>query len=148
MGGWLALLLARSLRESKGGSPIAGMVLIAPAVDFTEELMWKPFSDDQARDRGERRLDAAVRIFRGALSDYQGPDRGRPQASAARRADRDRVPGAYPARRAGPRCAVAARSGAGGALCPRRRGAHADQGRRPPAVTAGGPRAADRGGEG
>ena len=45
MGGWLALLLARSLRESKGGSPIAGMVLIAPAVDFTEELMWKPFSD-------------------------------------------------------------------------------------------------------
>src|SRR5450756_1845270 len=28
MGGWLALLLARSLRESKGGSPIAGMVLI------------------------------------------------------------------------------------------------------------------------
>jgi pimeloyl-ACP methyl ester carboxylesterase len=44
MGGWLALLLAQSLRKSKGGSPIAGMVLIAPAVDFTEELMWKQFS--------------------------------------------------------------------------------------------------------
>ncbi len=44
MGGWLALLLAQSLRGDNGGSPIAGMVLIAPAVDFTEELMWKQFS--------------------------------------------------------------------------------------------------------
>jgi pimeloyl-ACP methyl ester carboxylesterase len=45
MGGWLALLLARELRKHKGAAKIAGMVLIAPAVDFTEELMWKPFSD-------------------------------------------------------------------------------------------------------
>jgi pimeloyl-ACP methyl ester carboxylesterase len=37
-------LLARALRGRKGAPPIAGMVLIAPAVDFTEELMWKPFS--------------------------------------------------------------------------------------------------------
>jgi pimeloyl-ACP methyl ester carboxylesterase len=43
MGGWLALLLARALRERKDPAPIAGMVLIAPAVDFTEELMWKHF---------------------------------------------------------------------------------------------------------
>ena len=43
MGGWIALLLARELRQRKGAAPIAGMVLIAPAVDFTEELMWKPF---------------------------------------------------------------------------------------------------------
>ena len=54
MGAWLALLLARSLRESKGGSPIAGMVLIAPAVDFTEELMWKPFSDAIKREIEEK----------------------------------------------------------------------------------------------
>jgi pimeloyl-ACP methyl ester carboxylesterase len=54
MGGWLALLLARSLRESIGGSPIAGMVLIAPAVDFTEELMWKPFSDAIKREIEEK----------------------------------------------------------------------------------------------
>ena len=50
MGGWLALLLAQRLRKQKGAakdaSKIAGMVLIAPAVDFTEELMWKNFSDD------------------------------------------------------------------------------------------------------
>lgn len=45
MGGWLALLLARELAEQKGAAPIAGMVLIAPAVDFTEELMWKQFSE-------------------------------------------------------------------------------------------------------
>jgi pimeloyl-ACP methyl ester carboxylesterase len=45
MGGWLALLLARRLADLKGAAPIAGMVLIAPAVDFTEELMWKQFPD-------------------------------------------------------------------------------------------------------
>jgi pimeloyl-ACP methyl ester carboxylesterase len=44
MGGWLALLMALELRKLKGGAPIAGMVLIAPAVDFTEVLMWKNFS--------------------------------------------------------------------------------------------------------
>lgn len=44
MGGWLALLLAQELARQKSGAPIAGMVLIAPAVDFTEELMWKHFS--------------------------------------------------------------------------------------------------------
>jgi pimeloyl-ACP methyl ester carboxylesterase len=46
MGGWLALLLTRELRrrEPPRGplSPVA-LVLIAPAVDFTEELMWKRF---------------------------------------------------------------------------------------------------------
>ena len=50
MGGWLALLLARSLRARTGAAPIAGMVLIAPAVDFTEELMWKQFPDAIKRE--------------------------------------------------------------------------------------------------
>jgi pimeloyl-ACP methyl ester carboxylesterase len=50
MGGWLALLLARRLGEIKGAAPIAGMVLIAPAVDFTEELMWKQFPDAIRRE--------------------------------------------------------------------------------------------------
>jgi pimeloyl-ACP methyl ester carboxylesterase len=45
MGGWLALLLAKAVSERPGAAPIAGMVLIAPAVDFTEELMWKQFPD-------------------------------------------------------------------------------------------------------
>ncbi len=50
MGGWLALLLARALAVRKDAAPIAGMVLIAPAVDFTEELMWKEFSDATRRE--------------------------------------------------------------------------------------------------
>lgn len=53
MGGWLALLLARALR-GKGAAPIAGMVLIAPAVDFTEELMWKSFSPAIKREIEEK----------------------------------------------------------------------------------------------
>ncbi len=45
MGGWVALLLARELRRLKDApASIAAMVLIAPAVDFTEALMWKNFS--------------------------------------------------------------------------------------------------------
>ena len=32
------------ITAAKGAAPIAGMVLIAPAVDFTEVLMWKNFS--------------------------------------------------------------------------------------------------------
>jgi pimeloyl-ACP methyl ester carboxylesterase len=48
MGGWLALLLMRELRRREKEGPaspaaVAGLVLIAPAVDFTEELMWKRF---------------------------------------------------------------------------------------------------------
>src|SRR3569623_3273165 len=40
MGGWLALLLARSLRaRDNGPGRIAGMVLIAPAVDMTELML-------------------------------------------------------------------------------------------------------------
>jgi pimeloyl-ACP methyl ester carboxylesterase len=63
MGGWLALLLARELKRglppnpppqaSDGGvgdASIAGMVLIAPAVDFTEELMWKRFTPEIKRE--------------------------------------------------------------------------------------------------
>jgi len=50
MGGWIALLLARELRARKDLAPLAGMVLIAPAVDFTEELMWKKFDAEVKRE--------------------------------------------------------------------------------------------------
>ena len=51
MGGWMALLLARELarRRELGNASrasLAGLVLVAPAPDFTEELMWKGFSPD------------------------------------------------------------------------------------------------------
>lgn len=48
MGGWMALLLARALRRrgGKSAAKLAGLVLIAPAPDFTEALMWKGFSPE------------------------------------------------------------------------------------------------------
>ena len=46
MGGWMALLLARELARRPAKVPLAGLVLIAPAPDFTEELMWKGFSPE------------------------------------------------------------------------------------------------------
>ncbi|MBS7704837.1 alpha/beta hydrolase [Chelatococcus asaccharovorans] len=49
MGGWLALLATLRLRAA--GSPHApsGLVLIAPAVDFTERLMWHAFPEEARR---------------------------------------------------------------------------------------------------
>ncbi|ADH91190.1 alpha/beta hydrolase fold protein [Ancylobacter novellus DSM 506] len=41
MGGWIALLLARVLAARGETNRLAALVLIAPAPDFTEELMWK-----------------------------------------------------------------------------------------------------------
>lgn len=45
MGGWIALLLARSQPER-----VAGLVTIAAAPDFTEDSMWAGFSNDQRTD--------------------------------------------------------------------------------------------------
>ena len=67
MGGWLALLLIRALqrRSAPSSDPpaeagtageaasVAGVVLIAPAVDFTEELMWKRFTPQIKRELEE-----------------------------------------------------------------------------------------------
>jgi len=53
MGGWLALLAIRALREA-GEQPCAGLVLIAPAPDFTERLMWPNFPDEVRREIMER----------------------------------------------------------------------------------------------
>ncbi|MEP3045520.1 MAG: alpha/beta hydrolase [Roseibium sp.] len=47
MGGWIALLLALARKDTKR---IKGLVLIAPAVDFTEELMWKQRFSDEVRE--------------------------------------------------------------------------------------------------
>lgn len=54
MGGWMALLLARELKKHADAAPMAGMVLIAPAPDFTEELMWKQFSPEVRREIEEK----------------------------------------------------------------------------------------------
>jgi hypothetical protein len=45
MGAWLALLAARARPDR-----VAGLLLIAPAADFTERLMWPEFSDEVKRE--------------------------------------------------------------------------------------------------
>ena len=51
MGGWMALLLAREVaRREVSGASLAGLVLIAPAPDFTEALMWNGFSPEIRRE--------------------------------------------------------------------------------------------------
>jgi pimeloyl-ACP methyl ester carboxylesterase len=52
LGGWMALLLARELarRAAPSAASVAALVLIAPAVDFTEELMWKRFAPEVQRE--------------------------------------------------------------------------------------------------
>ena len=53
MGGWIALLLARALAEAGETARLAGFVLIAPAVDFTQALLW-PRLPPEARAAIER----------------------------------------------------------------------------------------------
>ena len=48
MGGWIALLAARALATAGETARLAGLVLIAPAVDFTEALLW-PRLPEEAR---------------------------------------------------------------------------------------------------
>jgi pimeloyl-ACP methyl ester carboxylesterase len=81
MGGWLALLLARDLKARGAGdapaASVAGLVLIAPAVDFTEELMWKKFSPEVKRQiettgawqRPSQYSEAPYEITRGLIED-------------------------------------------------------------------------------
>ncbi len=53
MGGWIAALLAREIPEK-----LAGFVGIAAAPDFTEDSMWRDFSDAaRARLMAEGRVD-------------------------------------------------------------------------------------------
>ncbi|WP_237478416.1 alpha/beta hydrolase [Lichenibacterium dinghuense] len=53
MGAWIALLAARALAEAGEAGRIAGLVLIAPAVDFTEALMWDRFGPEIRREIAE-----------------------------------------------------------------------------------------------
>ena len=50
MGAWIALLAVRALAEAGEASRVAGLVLIAPAVDFTEALMWEQFGPEIRRE--------------------------------------------------------------------------------------------------
>jgi pimeloyl-ACP methyl ester carboxylesterase len=54
MGGWLALLLAGRLAERSETDRLAGMILIAPAIDMTKDLMSEKFT---ARERTRLKKD-------------------------------------------------------------------------------------------
>ncbi|MXQ11580.1 alpha/beta hydrolase [Microvirga makkahensis] len=49
MGGWISLLAARRLTDRRPVLSPAGIVLIAPAIDMTEALMWRRFPEDIRR---------------------------------------------------------------------------------------------------
>ncbi|MAI90142.1 alpha/beta hydrolase [Ponticaulis sp.] len=49
MGGWMSLLTAKARKER-----IAGMVLIAPAPDFTSKLMWPELSETARQEISEK----------------------------------------------------------------------------------------------
>lgn len=50
MGGWIALRMAQELGKAGEGARVAGMLLLAPAPDFTMELMEPALTDDLRRD--------------------------------------------------------------------------------------------------
>jgi len=52
MGAWIALLLLRHLETAGGAGDarIRGLVLVAPAADMTDRLMWRHFTASQRQD--------------------------------------------------------------------------------------------------
>ncbi len=56
MGGWIALLLYRRLRETapQEAARIRGLVLLAPATDMTKDLMWDLFPDAMRQELEEK----------------------------------------------------------------------------------------------
>ncbi len=135
MGGWVALLLARALAQAGQSHRLAGMALIAPAVDFTEDLMWRRLPEAVRREIEEKGFwlrppdayGAAYPLTRHLFED------GRAHRLFGRR-NPQLLSRLHPARHAGPRCPVAARHESG--RTSRRRSGHgvADQGRRSPPV--------------
>jgi pimeloyl-ACP methyl ester carboxylesterase len=54
MGAWIALRMVQELRKSGQGDRIAGLVLLAPAPDFTSELIEPALTRSQKRDLAQK----------------------------------------------------------------------------------------------
>ncbi len=65
MGAWIALRMARELAESGEADQIAGMLLLAPAPDFTVDLVEPDMTDEQ-------RLEVVARGYFETPSEYSG----------------------------------------------------------------------------
>ncbi len=146
MGGWIALLLARAMIAAGGASAgrIAGIVLIAPAWDMTERLMWAEATPEQ------RRAIETVGVWQppSAYGDTPYPitrrliDDGRTLCLAGRPLDIG-VPDAHHPRHARHRCALARLGRTVRNAVGRRRPVDPRQGRRAPVVASSGSRSAD-----
>ena len=114
MGGWIALLLIRELKRRAAEqklAPVAGVVLIAPAIDFTEELMWKAFSPKVKREIETKGFWLRPSEYSEAPYPITRADRGRPRPFLARQPDRDRLPRCASCRACGiPTCRGSTRS--------------------------------------
>ena len=77
MGGYMALLVARALAQAGEAMRLAGMTLVAPAVDFTEALMWGQASEAERAElmttglweRPSEYSQSGYRIARGLIED-------------------------------------------------------------------------------
>ncbi len=49
MGGWIALRMVQELHKAAEGARVSGLLLIAPAPDFTSELVWPRLTQEQRR---------------------------------------------------------------------------------------------------
>ncbi|MFK3689652.1 alpha/beta hydrolase [Agrobacterium tumefaciens] len=54
MGGWIALRMVEELRKAGGAPTVAGLVLIAPAPDFTQELIEPSLSEAERLSLSEK----------------------------------------------------------------------------------------------
>lgn len=54
MGGWIALRMVQELHKEGEGARVAGLLLLAPAPDFTMELMEPELTDEMRRDLAEK----------------------------------------------------------------------------------------------
>lgn len=54
MGGWIALRMVQELHKAGEGGRVAGLLLVAPAPDFTAELAWPRLTEAQKRDIEEK----------------------------------------------------------------------------------------------
>jgi len=54
MGGWITLRMIEELQKTGEGGRVAGLVLVAPAPDFTSELVEPQLTNDQRRQIAER----------------------------------------------------------------------------------------------
>ena len=139
MGGYLALLAARALNKAGETERVKGLILIAPAVDFTEALIWAKAPDEARRaimDEGVWRQ--AFRLFERTRLLHSRPHRGRAQTPSPRRHDPHRRANRGAARHAGRRRAVFTCARADAAL--RRRSGNVDAGegwRSPPVASTG-----------